>query len=34
MYLAVPVDPAMKADLTAPGKSLAEVAKLEAKDSK
>ena len=29
MYLAVPVDPAMTADLTAEGKTLAEVAKLE-----
>lgn len=30
MYLAVPVDPVMEADLTVPGKTLAEVAKLEA----
>ena len=30
MYLAVPVDPVMDADLTVPGKTLAEVAKLEA----
>ena len=32
MYLAVPVDPAMEADLSVPGKTLAEVAKLEASD--
>ena len=30
MYLAVPVDPVMSADLTVPGKTLAEIAKLEA----
>ncbi|MCF2664954.1 trypsin-like peptidase domain-containing protein [Oscillibacter valericigenes] len=29
MYLAVPVDPVMDADLTVPGKTLAEVAKIE-----
>ena len=29
MYLAVPVDPVMDADLTVPGKTLAEVVKLE-----
>lgn len=29
MYLAVPVDPVMEADLTVPGKTLAEVAKIE-----
>ena len=34
MYLAVPVDPVMEADLTVPGKTLAEVARLEAAKAK
>ena len=29
MYLAVPADPVMETDLTVPGKTLAEVVKLE-----
>ena len=34
MYLAVPVDPVLEADLTVSGKTLAEVAKLEAAKAK